>query len=294
MEVLPANEFVSGKEGVFHIPDTVYHNHILAPEVNRGLVMEMMRSSAAHVLSLIDGKLPPKKPTPEMVVGSLFDRALLEPDLFNEGVSHWVRPPGMRLTTTSGIAWKKVHSGLPILTSEQSLDIRNMIEAVMRHKLARRIVEESSKQESAFCLHPDTHILRKCRPDARLVENSGRMLLADLKSTFRGGASADAWSNHCARMGYHIQDAFYSDIYRDLAGEDPFFVFLVVERKPPYAVRLFEIHEEGRNVARDKYRRALDLFKECKASGVWPSYPETIERIRLPRWELHPPQTTED
>ena len=50
-----------------------------------------------------------------------------------------------------------------------------MIESVMRRKVARRIIEESTKQESAFAKDPNTGLLRKCRTDARLIENSGRL-----------------------------------------------------------------------------------------------------------------------
>ena len=283
--------FIGGKEGVFAgVPDFIYHNHKLAPEVSRGLVVEMLRTSPAHVKALIDGALSPKKVTKPMEIGSLFDKALLEPDLFKDGHSHWVRPEAItNLNSKEGRGWKKDHPGdLPVLKFQEAADIQGMIESVMRHKLARRIIEESSKQESAFCKDPDTGLLRKCRTDARLIENSGRMLIADLKSTFFGCAAPEVWSNHCAKMNYHIQDQFYSGIHRDLAGEDPFFVFLVVERRPPYAVRIFEIHEEGRARAREKCSRALEKFSECKAKGEWPSYPETIERIRLPFWELHP------
>jgi hypothetical protein len=114
-------------------------------------------------------------------------------------------------------------------------------------------------------------------------------VLSDLKTTFPGGTSAAVFSTHAARMGYHIQDPYYSDIYEDLLGEKPFFLFFVVERKPPYSVRVFQIHEEGRKAGRDEYKRALDKFAECKATGIWPAHPEEIEEIRLPRWALSPP-----
>lgn len=259
------------------------------------MVVQMLKTSPSHVRAMIDGKMGERKASKVMELGILFDRALLEPDLFKEGVTHWVVPKHITsLNHKAGRDWRRDHPDLFPLKWAELEDIKGMIESVMRHKLARRIIEESSKQESAFAIHKDTGLLRKCRPDARMVENQGRLLLVDLKSTFIGGAMAEVWSAHCARMNYHIQDVFYSDIYKDLAGEDPFYIFLVVERRPPYAVRIFDIHEEGRDWARDKYRRALDRFQQCKATGLWPAYPETIERIRLPKWELSPPEVIVD
>jgi exodeoxyribonuclease VIII len=288
------NNFTANTEGIFQgLPDEVYHNHRLAPEVNRGMVVTMLSTSPAHVRAMIDG-LAVKETTPAMIVGSLVDKALLEPDRFKEGVSHWIIPEGLDLRTREGKAWRMDHPEsipeIPARTQSATIvsaqDIENMIASVMRHKVARRIIEQSIKQESAFARDKDTGLLRKCRPDAKLTDNGGRLVLADLKTTFIGGAFAETWSRHCARMSYHIQDAWYSDIYNDLTGEAPFFIFLVVERKPPYAVRVFKINNEGRQCAREKYKRALERFAHCKETGEWPAYPEEIELIQLPRWEL--------
>lgn len=294
--MIKPTEFKSGSEGVFEIPADTYHNHVAAPEINRSLVVEMVINTPSHVKAIIDGKRT-KKVTPAMIVGTMMDLALLEPDKFKEGVSHWIKPEGLDMRTKDGIAWKKDHPDLPAIPAKtQSLteasveDIYGMIQAVMRHKNARRIVETSVKQESAFCFDPDTGILRKCRPDTRLSDNDGRLVLADLKTTFPGGASAKAFAAHAARMGYHIQDPFYSDIYKDLVGETPFFIFFVVERKPPYAVRVFQIHDEGKQRGREDYKFALERFAKCKETGVWPSYPDDIEVVRLPGWALAAPE----
>jgi hypothetical protein len=288
LTTLPADKFKTGAEGLYAITDTLYHDHKLAPDISRGLVVEMITKSPAHVKAIIDGKSE-KKVTPAMEMGTLTDKALLEPDRFKIGISHWVRPEGLVFTTKEGKAWRDDHleeKNLPIIYAEQAADIQGMIESVMRHKLGRIIVENSVKQESAFCIDPDTGLLRKCRPDTRMMDNDGQLTLTDLKTTFLGGASPGAWSSHCAKMGYHYQDSFYTDIYTDLIGERPYFLFMPVERKPPYACRVFQIHHEGVSVARERYKRALEQFQKCRASGVWPSYPEEIETIRLPNWEI--------
>lgn len=296
MQTLPAEQFEAYTEGLFHISEELYHDHVRAPYVNRGLIVTMLSTTAAHAKALLDGTAAKKKPTPAMVIGSLMDKALLEPDRFKEGLSHWVKPAGLKLSTKEGMGWKCDHPDLPYIpavtdsaTEASAEDIRQMIESVMRHKIARRIVEQSVKQESAFCIDPETGLMRKCRPDTRLADNNGQLTLADLKTTFPGGASDSAFSVHCGRMAYHIQSEFYSDIYRDLTGEKTFFLFMVVERKPPYALSIFQIDLEGKNAAHRQYKQALRQFKECKESGVWPTYPEHIRVIRLPRWTINPP-----
>lgn len=296
---LPA--YTPGEEGIFAgLPASDYHSPIKSPGISRSLIVELLQMTAAHVHSVIDG-LHVKVETAAMTGGSVFDIMLLEPDKFGDGVSHWTVPAGMNLTTVEGRAWKKDHpkegpNGLPYIWAESNAsdkaslkDMHGMIESLMAHPKIRRIIETSSKQESAFCRDPDTGLMRKVRPDARCFDNSDRIILADLKSTFRGGAAVSAWQQHCARMAYHIQDSFYSDVYTDLM-DPPFFVFMVVERKPPYACRIFQLDPAGKKFARDKYKRAMEQFRKCQESGVWPGYDEDIVTVSLPAWELRAPE----
>jgi exodeoxyribonuclease VIII len=226
---------------------------------------------------------------------------LLEPDKFAEGVSHHVVPAGVKLNTKEGHAWRKDHpdasepGGLPYIRAETDAanqaslaDMKGMMASLMAHQKIRRIIETSVKQESAFCRDPDTGLMRKVRPDARCFDNSERIILADLKSTFRGGATVSAWQQHCARMSYHIQDSFYTDVYTDLMAP-PYFIFMVVERKPPYACRLFQIDPTGKKHARDKYKKAMEQFRKCQDTGIWPGYDEDIVTVSLPSWEIRAP-----
>lgn len=291
----PESQFVPGTEGFYEIPNAKYHDPEAAPGISRTLIVEFLTLTPAHAQSLIAGDYA-KVVTKQMTSGNLFDQALLEPDKFKEGVSHWVIPEGMKLSTKEGIAWKKDHPDLPYLPAKSDAanvasaeDIKGMIDSVMRHTKAKVVVEQSIKQESGFSFDPDTGLLRKVRPDARLIDKHSRLVLADIKSTFRGGASKGVWAKHCARMSYHIQDSFYSDLYRDMVGEMPFFLFIVVERKPPYAVRIFQLDPVGKNHARDKYKRALESFRICQETGVWPAFDEEIQTVSLPSWELQSP-----
>lgn len=290
-------EFQPNTEGIWSgVPEEIYHDHKATPEVNRGMIVEMIARSPAHVKCMMEGKKP-RKVTAAMETGTLIDHALLEPHRFKEGVSHWIRPEGLNLTTKEGIQWKKDHPGLPYLQARNESanlasaeDIDNMIAAVMKDPVGRRIIEQSFKQESAFALDKETGLLRKCRLDTRLVDNSGRLTITDLKSTFIGGTSDETWARHCARMGYWIQAPWYSGIVKDLFNEDPFFLFLVVERKPPYAVRVFQIHEEGVHAGNEACKRAMHKIAECKQKNEWPGYkdPGGIKTIKLPRWVLEP------
>jgi len=295
-------DYTPGDEGIFAgLPASTYHSPTKAPGISRSLIVELLQMTAAHARSVIEG-VHIKVETQAMTGGTVFDTMLLEPDKFGEGKSHWTVPAGMKLSTKDGIDWKKDHpnvgkpGGLPYIWAESEAankaslkDMHGMIESLMAHQKIRRIIESSTKQESAFCKDPATGLMRKVRPDARCFDNQERIILADLKSTFRGGAAESAWQQHCARMAYHIQDSFYSDVYTDLMAP-PFFLFMVVERKPPYACRIFQLDPAGKKFARDKYKRALEQFRKCQESGVWPGYDEDVVTVSLPAWELRAPE----
>lgn len=297
---LPA--YTPGEEGIFTgLPAELYHNQLKAPGISRSLIVELLEMTSAHAHSVIEG-LHIKVETAAMSSGTVFDKMLLEPDSFGDGKSHWTVPAGMTLNTKDGVAWKKEHpktgepGGLPYIWAESDAadkaslkDMKGMIESLMAHNKIRHIIESSVKQESAFCKDPATGLMRKVRPDARCFDNSERLLLADLKSTFRGGATVSTWQQHCARMAYHIQDSFYSDVYTDLMTA-PFFVFMVVERKPPYACRIFQLDPAGKKFAREKYKRAMEQFRKCEDTGIWPGYDDEIVTVSLPSWELRAPE----
>jgi exodeoxyribonuclease VIII len=63
-------------------------------------------------------------------------------------------------------------------------------------------------------------------------------------------------------------------------------VFLVVEKKPPYAVAVYVLDPESIALGRAEYRRDLQLYAECKRTGVWPGYGDKIQTIGVPQWKL--------
>lgn len=290
------NEFKPNTEGIFDIPSQQYHDHKATPEVSRGIVVKMISQTPEHVRAMIDGKIK-KEPTDAMISGTMIDMALLEPDKFIEGVTHYIKPAGLNLTTVEGRAWKKDHPleipRIPMETDKPDTasvaDIKAMIESVMRHKVARKLVERGRKQESAFAFDKETGLLRKIRMDSRLQENTGRLVIGDLKSTEQGGTTEEKFAKKIVNHGLFIQNPFYSDVLKDLSnGEMPFFLFFVVERKPPYTVRVFQLDSVGIEIGRNEIRKSLTTFAKCKAEDKWPDWQDEdgIKIISLPRWKI--------
>lgn len=100
--------------------------------------------------------------------------------------------------------------------------------------------------------------------------------IADIK-TARNGNPAQ-WARVCDDSGYDVQAALYLDLYCAATGEDRTdFVHVVQENTFPFHVVSPPplLSTEFLDWGRSKYRRALKLYCQCLATGIWPSYPHT-------------------
>ena len=61
-------------------------------------------------------------------------------------------------------------------------------------------------------------------------------------------------------------------------------VFIVQEKSPPYLVNVLELDGPALLVGQQRNRRAIDVYRECRESGVWPGYGDDVAVVGLPRW----------
>ena len=108
-------------------------------------------------------------------------------------------------------------------------------------------------------------------------------LIVDLKST--EDASAAGFSRSCANYRYHVQAAYYLDIANAVMDRRfTAFVFIAVEKSPPYQVAVYHADYEMIMAGRMEYRRLVDLYHECRVFDHWPGLNDgRIEAISLPR-----------
>jgi len=111
--------------------------------------------------------------------------------------------------------------------------------------------------------------------------------LADLKTC--SDASPEAWPRTVAKWGWHIQAAFYLDLYRAATGEDRTdWLHLVQESQPPYEIGRRVISSPFVDVGRAAYREALVRYAWCLKNNEWPGYDEVKAGI-MPGWTLIEP-----
>ena len=220
----------------------------------------------------------PQDPTPAMVLGTRVHSSILEP---HKTALHPVKPKGMNFSTKEGKAWRDENPGF--ITQEDNDAIQGMTESVWQNPDAKALLSLPGRRElSAFALDEDTGLPLKSRFD--FLANDG--ILVDVKTT--DCARLFEWQRTCAKYLYHVQAAFYSDVYKRISGDDPkAFFFVAVERDAPYECCVYQIGDASIEKGRMEYTRLLWEYRACVESGVWPGYFSGTKQFDLPRWALN-------
>lgn len=256
------------------VPDLDFEQYTLAPGVSNSHLKIIHEQTPLHLRYHLDA--PPKPPTDAQRFGSLVHGFLLQPDTMKD--AFYVKPDGMKFSTKEGKAWQDEHEGKPILTAEEATAIDCMVAAVHRHPSASRLLKNAELESSIF-VRDSQDTLRKLRPD---VLPNGGDYLPDVKTC--DSAAPDDFAKAVANYGYYRQAAYYLDGC-ELAGRKyEAFVFIAVEKTPPYAVAVHRLTPYDVDLGRLHYQRALAIYRECLASGHWPGYRDDIGCIDLPAW----------
>lgn len=197
-----------------------------------------------------------------------------------------LRANGVEVTLWSDVLaqWMQNNGERTVLSEEQWTQLHAMRDAVMAHPAAGALLKgcPGKAEQSVYWIDPETGVLCRCRPDWWRDDD----LLVDLKTT--EDASPEGFAKSIANWRYDVQDAYYQDGVKLATGRTPRgFVFIAVEKKPPYAVAVYRLDDESRDLGRAQYRADLNRYAECMTSGNWPGYSGRIEPISVPAWHAN-------
>jgi exodeoxyribonuclease VIII len=162
-------------------------------------------------------------------------------------------------------------------------DLMGMTKSIMAHKAAYELlIEDKADTElSLFWSQKvrwdlgEVEIPGKARFDC--ITNGGTIV--DLKTT--DDASYWGFRRAVKKYRYDLQAAWYLNAARR-CGIDPYrFVFIAVEKAPPYAVAAYELAWIDIEAADAHIDRLLIKLAECEAVGVWPGYSQVVETMSL-------------
>lgn len=250
----------------------------LAADAMSNSGLKRLRRSPAHFKA---GDDPDAEQKPSLRRGSLLHTLVLEPD--ETGVRYVVKPEGMTFSTKEGKAWRDaVPTGMEIVsTSEMRAAVRQAANLRAVPEVAA-LLGEGQAEVSFFWVDAITGELCKGRADWVFRTPQGVILL-DLKTS--EDASPAGFAKACARYGYHMQAAWYSDGWKAATGEEVLgFVFGAVESAWPNVAEAYMLDDEAIDKGRAECRRLLNLYAECKSADHWPAYAETITPLSLPAW----------
>lgn len=236
--------------------------------------LKLMAISAAHYKAKLDEK--PEPPTDAQKIGTITHQVILQ-----DRHEYAVRPTGMKFTTKEGMAWRDAQTKT-IISRDEFTAILGMRQSVMRHPIARSILERKGDNEVAcFRRDPETGLMLKGRADRITTDDKNYLVIPDLKTCQHGEGGHDAFERAIYKYAYHLQAAFYLNLFGA-----SHFVFIVVEKESPYAVATYALSQDAIALGRRQYRDYLLQVKRCTETGVWPAYPEIMQEISIPEWAL--------
>lgn len=224
-----------------------------------------------------------RETTPAMRIGAAVHCAVLEPDRFT---TDYVTAPDCDRRTKAGkeafAEFEAANAGKTVLTVEDGLLCHRIADAVRQHPEAAALLSRGQPEVSA--LWRDEEFGVRCRARFDWITPDG--LAVDLKTTQDAGPAEFARS--CAIYRYHVQAAWYLDGYLQVSADLPLgFIFIAVEKTPPYAVALYELDADAVELGRLLSRRDLARYAAARDMDTWPSYPTEIQSLSLPRWALN-------
>jgi len=270
-----------------------YHAH---PAISKSHLDQIARSPLHYWARYLDPKREPTEPTAAMRLGTAVHTMVLEQDQWD---NRYITAPELDRRTKAGKeAWTALMAEAgdrELISVEDRAIVSRMAEAVWMHPAAAMLLHWQGKAETTHMwVDAPTGLQCKCRPD--WLTNDGTLII-DLKTT--DDASPQGFRKSIANFRYHTQSAWYLQGVELATGQRPDqFIFICVEKKPPYAVAVYAADQEMIEIGGQHARRDLMRLAECHKAQRWPGYSEEIEMIGLPAW-MRPrpdgsiPQTTE-
>jgi exodeoxyribonuclease VIII len=256
--------------GILSLPENQYR---AAEGISKSLLDWIAPpKTPAHFKAKLDGLIPDEQ-TPAMRLGSMIHRAILEPDALEISV----KPEGLNLSTKEGREWKAAQTKT-IITQDEYEAIKGMRDSVHTHPAVKRVLANARTEVSLFANGEDG-VLRKARIDA--LPESGNVIV-DIKSC--QSADPDMMAKSVVSYRYDVQAAYYLDLCQLLGLDKTEFLFVCVEKTPPFAVAVYALDQQAIEWGRKQYQRDLGFIRRCESYNEWPSFTEDITTLSLPAW----------
>lgn len=266
------------KPGIYPgVPFTEYQHW---DAVNNSLLWRLKMRSPAHA---IHERLHPAEPTPALVFGQALHALILEPATWEERFA--IKPECDRRTKDGKATYEAFleFKGDKQEVSQSDFDTIEAIANSVRAQQCRELICAGRSEVSIVWEDQGTGLLLKGRLDYERADGWNHFI-TDVKTT--EDASEYGFALSIAKYGYYQAAAMYCDGWKAITGDDSMFVWLAVEKKPPYVTKVWECHEDLLAAGRNSYHEALRICALCMKENRWPAYGDWPSIITGPEWLL--------
>lgn len=180
-----------------------------------------------------------------------------------------------------GIKYKefvKDNPGKTLLLEKQFLLVNQMAESLTRS--VGHLLHHPDAEREVEIYWEHNGIPMRAKLDCVIPTEYGRLVI-DCKTA----ASIDQWSfwREVRHRKLYIQDAHYRMAEQQRHPDESIdFVFVVVEKKPPFKVRLYRLSDADVYMAAREWSEGIEGIRRCTETGDW-SDPEDGQIIELPQ-----------
>lgn len=262
--VIPESGFVDG------MPNDVYQ--AIDTHVSNSRMKLMQLSAFKYFNPAKYTETRPKQ------VGSAIHAKILEPELFDRD---YITLPEIknRQQPEYKSAVKALGDG-KVFVGEECKNIDRMYQAAYGNDdIADLLKSDGYCELSGFATCPETGLKLRVRFDKLLT--NGKAL--DIKKT-QSVLDRDL-SNTIFNYGYHIQEAFYSYVYRLITGEElESFNFAFIEEKEPSEAQLVRLDDISKMIANDEMKVLLSQVKHYTEIKGTVKNNNPMTYVSLPEW----------
>jgi hypothetical protein len=240
------------------------------PALRSSLLKEFMKSPA-HYKWAIDN--PDKSDAAHFVIGSLVHAMLLEPD---EVAKKFVKCDMKTRHNKEFYALKSqvAPRGMQIALAHEWADAERMVNNALDDFHIRKLMDTVYAEITA--VSQVGGVWCKCRIDGFLPEEQ---TIIDIKTT---GDTVYWFPHNLRKFGYEISAPYYVDITSMAGSPITKYQFVVIEKKPPFAAKIFTMSNEYLSSGRTRYMEALGRFKKCLDTNEWKGYDNSCPDVLYP------------
>jgi len=122
-------------------------------------------------------------------------------------------------------------------------------------------------------------------------KDPGGVALVDFKTT--ASAAVRQFGRAIYNFGYHVQAAFYLDLWNAATGEKRnTFLHVIQESGEPYEIGRRMLDADWLTLGRGMYESAIELYARCLKTGIWPSYDDmdAPNNMKVDGWTVTSPE----